>query len=502
LFWLILQQHQSSINLAISLGLFFSVLVPAVFLIVRHDMRTARIKAAELFRKSLPEGRAIDLHFDFVRSKYADGCSVDSNGQAKNFPLPRFPAASDWLLLLAAAPFILLTASGFFILFLPASELPQLLGGSLGASILSVGGLSETAPKDYENAVAIAALAFAGGFLYCMRLFLGSLFAFELSAVTFLRAFAHMLFAIMLATVIWRAAPGGQPLAPGIMQQQSAAAADRKATARPAREGADAPSPAGPQPVSKLWLLLAFAAGFMPDAAFAWMLSRARVISSRGLRRLSTNAATAPLTIIDGIDFLTAYRLDERKIANVQNLASANPIMLHVETSVSIYTIMDWVAQAQLCARVGPQRFLLLRRLNIRTIFDLERAVLDPSAPLGLKQMTGAVLLANDGKSNLLRDFGIRPLHVTYRDFDKTVTSWVNVEVVEHLVRLVMDDLYVHRLRQIWQDIEASLHSAKPADQPRPPLTVPQPAMKHPALSNGQRHGGEVPFGIEAVGEL
>ncbi len=507
-FWLVLQQHPSSIDLAVCLGLFFAVLVPGIFMIVRHQMRINRIRAAELFRQNFDPGAKFDLHFEFLTRKYsalvpATGQAIKPDNAAPDYP---FTTPQDWFLLAASIPFTLFTAAGIFVLFLPADELPKLLGGSLGSNILSVGGLSEPSAKDYENAVTIASLAFAGAFLYCLRLFLKSLLAFDLSAITFLRAFAHMLFATMLAVVIWRVAPDTRSLVDGVTQVQSAAAMDRKAVTKQARPSSEEVSATTrTEPVPKLWLLLAFAAGFIPDAAFSWIARQARLTLSRRYARVAKQTVVAPLTVIDGIDFLTAYRLEERKIAGVQNLAAANPIMLHVETSCCIFTIMDWIAQAQLCAAVGPQRFLLLRRLNLRTIFDLEHAVLDPSAPMGLKQMVGAVLLAHEGRTSILRDFGIRPLDVTYRDFDKAMTSWVNVEVIEHLVRLMMDDLYVHRFRQIWQDIEASMDIVKPEEPPRQlKISASQTAMKT-QHTNGHGHDGyacgEVPAGVRAMSQ-
>ena len=160
---------------------------------------------------------------------------------------------------------------------------------------------------------------------------------------------------------------------------------------------------------------------------------------------------------------------------------------------------------AQLCSAVGPQRFLLLRGLNLRTILDLERAVLDPAAPLGLKQMVGTVLLANDGKTSMFRNFGVRPLDVTYRDFDKAMTAWVNVEVIEHLVRLIMDDLHIKRFRQLWEDMGDALDNARPDGSPRYPLTIAahQTAAKIPVRTNGYGHDefprAEVPFGVQVL---
>ncbi len=502
--FIIFQKNSIQIDIALALGIFFSLLIPIIIVVVRRELRISRTQAADVLRKDLNPSSGIDFHFEFMKMKYSSPFPASLSSDSGPEPSGRLSLDYyEWLLLVASVPFVILTAAGIFIMFLPASQLPELAGGSVGANILSVGGLSDAGPQDYENAVTIASLAFAGAFLYCLRLFLKALLAFDLSAITFLRAFAHMLFATILAVVIWRAAPGFPLPTSGFAQ--SAVAIDRNAPAK-AAAASGVPAPAKPEPAPKLMLFLAFAVGFLPDTAFSWIGRQARLLVSRRPARLARHSAATPLTVIDGIDFTTAYRLEEMKIANVENLAASNPVMLNVETAIGLFALVDWIGQAQLCAAVGPHRFLLLRKLNLRTIFDLERAVLDPSAPMGLKQMVGAVLLASDGKTTILRDFGLRPLEVTYREFDKALTSWVNIEVIEHLARVIVDDLHVHRLRQISQAIEARLDPAEPGGRPRAPLKIAasQTPAKSSAHGNGSmrdRASGDVPAGVQSLGE-
>jgi hypothetical protein len=210
--------------------------------------------------------------------------------------------------------------------------------------------------------------------------------------------------------------------------------------------------------ISKLWLLVAFVLGFVPDAALQWALHKLGLTLKRRHTNIEKHAPVVPLTVLDGVDFFIAFRLEEANIFDVQNLAASNPIMLHVESPYGIYQTIDWVAQAQLCAIVGPERFLLLKKYNIRTIFDLERGVLGLNAPDDLKLLIGAILLGSDKATAAVRaDFEIKPLDVASEPFDTALTKAVNVDLIEHLVRVMIDDLHVHRLRQVWLHIAGKL---------------------------------------------
>lgn len=118
--------------------------------------------------------------------------------------------------------------------------------------------------------------------------------------------------------------------------------------------------------------------GLMPQSATKFLLVKMQSITSwikMDDDRFSTVTRLTPLDVIDGIDYTTRFRLEECGIYDIQNLATYNPILLHIESPYGIYQTVDWVGQAQLCNVVGLDKFLLLRQMNVRTVFDLERAL-------------------------------------------------------------------------------------------------------------------------------
>lgn len=288
-------------------------------------------------------------------------------------------------------------------------------------------------------------------------------------------------------------------------------------------------------PKSLTWLLQAFqpqmkAADFGPVARLGSGLASLLKLSDL---RFSRVTRSVPLDVIDGIDFLIRYRLEEAGIYEVQNLAVANPILLHIETPYGIYQAIDWVSQAQLCTIVGLERFVTLRQMNIRTIFDLERAVLSVKSTSEMRKAVGGVLLmqtealgvidkilsasvtgsrfpnfaspqqgmdarqysawvaaevakpsdyhlrlreprANGAVQNERCGYRVYPLDVTGLQITKlarfVVADGCADEAFElyqvaqeadasikHLVRVMMDDLHVMRLRQIWESISRIL---------------------------------------------
>lgn len=429
------------LDFAIWASVFMAVVTPVAVIMIRHEVRLSRIKLIELFADTFnfaapsqqagpvqlvdPRG-AQNVSFEFVKGKYFADLDLPPNQSQTAAAVPKFPMLirSDWLMLICAIPFIVIAWFGAFILFAPLIEVMRIgkefaVGSWLWPSMLALGGSDNRTLQDavqfeaqHVNVLTVAMLAFAGGYFFSLRLLLRAVAVFDLSPVTFLRCFVHILLAMLLAVVIYRVFPSGETVgqavsrtgqalqmiagsAPPPTQSSKPAGADEAQRAQkveappPDAAGAAAapgacpsaqacPSTGAAAGVSVVWLILAFALGFIPDAALQYVLQKSGLTFKERYGDLDPHAKLVPVTVIEGVDNFIAYRLEEANIFDVQNLATANPIMLHIESPFGIYETIDWVAQAQLCTVAGPDRFLMLKTLNIRTIFDLERAVMKP----------------------------------------------------------------------------------------------------------------------------
>ena len=133
----------------------------------------------------------------------------------------------------------------------------------------------------------------------------------------------------------------------------------------------------GASTATGLLMITAFVGTYMPDDILRYFLSLSSIRQLKEERSdFGREILSIPIEVLDGIDSKIRYRLSDFHIESVENLASANPLMLFVETPYGFYQTLDWVSQAQLCASVGPDALFKLWKLGIRTIFDLERAAL------------------------------------------------------------------------------------------------------------------------------
>jgi hypothetical protein len=173
--------------------------------------------------------------------------------------------------------------------------------------------------------------------------------------------------------------------------------------------------------------IFAFLLGYFPTFGIYWLIERVRV---RTLKQISPAAYSRrfvlPTDMIDGIEMTTKFRLLESGVLDVQNLATANPVLLYVETPYGLLTILDWIAQAQLIVAFGGDTAADLRQIGVRTIFDIE--------PMGESDATRRLVLEK-----------VWPNSVSKNDDAGTTEALFKV-----LLSVIAGDVHVRRLRSFW----------------------------------------------------
>lgn len=302
--------------------------------------------------------------------------------------------------------------------------------------------------------VAMLAVAYIASYLYNIRELLRAVANFELSPMTLLMSAIHVLFGVATALIL-------------------------------ASVAADVLGLGGTVTTSAL-LLAAFAVGFVPELGVRTLLRATKLKMFKSVDEdVYKTFSVTPVEVIDGIDTEVCSRLSLHNIVSVQNLATANPIMLFVETPYGVYQIIDWVAQAQLCSALGPKAVIELWKLGIRTIFDVERALIGASSTRELRHEVGKIIVLGRSVEERNR-LGLGPASEPSEAADATVLA---------LASIILDDLHIQRLRQIANRIAerldlANLHLIHIAERwkplgPPPPDAPAEPEAPRP-VNNGQ----------------
>lgn len=404
-------------------------LFPVQLLITRVAIRRERHGAVMEMQNQL-FGNDSFPQLEFVKGKYQKGSPVRAGGMAtKSFSA----------MVATAVIFALVSWVGFMLLLTP---LAQLLGagpkepGLLQPMLLWTN--ADKAPA-FTQTANVSSFAFLGAYLAMMLYLQKAVMNFELQALSFLRAGVMLALGVIVATVAYRAFPnlpeylGGKDL-----------------------------------DIQNLWYGVAFVFGTSHEKALTFVMRKLDLQFRKGEATFSNEII--PVEVIDGIDSDIAFRLQENNIYDVQNLATYNPIQLCIETPYGLMQVFDWVLQAQLCLVAGQEGHARLRGMGVRTVFDLERAVLSSGAPDHYVKAIGAALFADP--AHLARATAPAPAQPAQppaqppaqgaqpptppANENATTKGPIDVdalqlEAVRHAVAVLTDDLHVHRLRRLWR---------------------------------------------------
>jgi hypothetical protein len=425
------------------IGFVLSVSVPASVLFGRFAVKRQRQAMLGTLRETLRRktGRdaALIPSFEFALQKY----DMDESGAGRASPRENLYYAGTALI------FIVISWAGVVLL------LEQARPGDPGAVRFVLAGLRAASDEFAQAAtsndaatkanayaaltgyemmtVAVIAFAFLGAYLWSIQYLIRRVANFDLSPMSFLRASAQIIFACAVAVVFRHFFPGTADVGSW---------------------------------TDGLILLTAFLIGFFPNAGFDWLTWK---VPQLRVKRIDPDAPAAframPVDLVDGIDAVASFRLAEREIVDVQNLATENPVLLCAESPYPLLAVVDWIAQAQLALEVGPKAYKRLRDIGLRTIFALEEAQGDSK----LEPATLAILYEVEAE---------RPQTLAPR------------------IAGMKASLHVLRLYQVWEAVHEAFEDSGPAgaaargtdgdkaagQQQHPTTVIPLESQREPAF--------------------
>ncbi|OAN57185.1 hypothetical protein [Sphingomonas sp. TDK1] len=410
-------------NWHILLAAAFAALVPLALIVTGVELRKVRLRIVQDLKNSVFSKVDRDLpQLALAQARYDQAKDNGRTLGGRQDQLKQY---------LGGSFYFAVSFAGFLLLFDPISALLSASGPALGVvpAIFWLPLPRATPLLELEamrKSAAIAGFAFLGGYVFNLRYLIRQTLNQELSALAFVRAGLRLLQGVVLAEVLYHI---GAATAVGATASGTAVGAGAFATA----------------------LGAAFVLGYYPDVGLGRI---ARFVSIQ-VKQIDEDALrhckSIPLEVIDGIDQEISFRLQESNLYDVQNLAVANPIELYAESPYTLIQAFDWVLQAQLCLVVGINPFFALKRHGIRTIFDLERAILSTGAPPSYVRGVLTVVLseADDDFKNMV---GVPAANGSLA----TLADEEVVKIARHIVAIVADDLHVHRLRALWTAIKNS----------------------------------------------
>jgi hypothetical protein len=201
-----------------------------------------------------------------------------------------------------------------------------------------------------------------------------------------------------------------------------------------------------------------FTIGFLANIVLDWLLERALKL----LNMAQPKQDDLPLQMVKGINIWKEYRLEEEGIENVQNLATADAVDLAVRTHYSARTLIDWIDQAIVLARLTS---------------DQVKAMTSQAMAISAIELATAAPENNNGD----------------KTFANALAAKLNVDPVLMAATLdrLYEDEYVRILWELWQSgtETATSNQARiklPSPQVKTADTVKEPA---PPLATGAAAG-------------
>jgi hypothetical protein len=401
----------------------FSLLFPVAVLIGRHNVKKYRQRLLENLEQTYELATKGKAGSPDEQTNHADASlrlisSFEMARYKYDLTGPGEPNRSLWLYdigiyLMPCLIYVLLCSLGFIqAAFLAGDSGPWATRSFLLLGLREWENGSDAAKEYQLQTATVTVIAFLGAYLWSIIYLMRRIANYDLSPLSFLRISGQILMACLTVAVVRHVvfANGGN-------------AADLAGI------------------TGTIFVGVAFLMGFNPMLGLNYLIDRFPSLQLKrndpAANELSRNL---PLDMIDGMDSFIKFRLGEMEIEDIQNLATANPILLFVESPYGLLQVVDWVAQAQLIAAVGPTKARKLREISVRTVFDLEQATQQSS----LCDVVAAILFAAD--SAVAKDR----------------------EAVRTCVNSMTRSLHVQRLRQVWNAI---LVVVTPVDEGRPPRT-------------------------------
>ena len=187
------------------------------------------------------------------------------------------------------------------------------------------------------------------------------------------------------------------------------------------------------------WLY--FSIGFLANIILDWVLEKTLKLLDIG----QPKQVDLPLQMVRGITIWKEYRLEEESIENVQNLATADVVDLAVRTHYNARTLIDWIDQAIVLARLTN---------------DQVKAMTSQAMALSAIELAQAAPENNNGD----------------RTFSDALAAKLNVDPILMAATLdrLYEDEYVRNLWELWQSGTETATSGRV----RIPLPTPKPKVE------------------------